>query len=148
MATFLVLSWVACLESDCKRHQDQPVCSMHAVPLQTAESTAACTSVFAFMAGNSSSNQGCACLQVEQRKLREGAAAMAAELVTLRHHMAHLTSPTSAPNGLPPRRPSPNGVGAAAHMSPDPAALLPAAISGSVDLKVRSPGGVVPGCCV
>ncbi|KAL3150536.1 hypothetical protein ABBQ32_000352 [Trebouxia sp. C0010 RCD-2024] len=74
-------------------------------------------------------------LQVEQRKLREGAAAMAAELVTLRHHMAHLTSPTPLPNGLPPRRPSPNGMGAAARMSPDPADLLPAAISGSLGMK-------------
>lgn len=68
---------------------------------------------------------------------------MAAELVTLRHHMAHLTSPTPLPNGLPPRRPSPNGMGAAARMSPDPADLLPAAISGSLGMKVRFPEGVV-----
>ena len=115
---------------------------MHAVLIQIAESAAACTSVLAFTVRNSSSDKACACLQVEQRKLREGAAAMAAELLTLRHNMAHLTSPTPPPNGLPPRRPSPDGMGTAAHKSPDPADLLPSAISGSVGLKVRSSGGV------
>lgn len=67
---------------------------------------------------------------------------MAAELVTLRHHMALLTSPTLAPNGLPPRRPSPNGTGPTAHMSPDPKDLMPAAISGSLGMKVHLHAGV------
>ena len=44
--------------------------------------------------------------QVEQRRLREGAAAMAAELVSLRQHVAMLTQP--AGNGfIPPPRSSP-----------------------------------------
>lgn len=82
-------------------------------------------------------------VQTEQRKLREGAAAMAAELVTLRHHMALLTStsPGPTPNGMPLRRTSPNGMGPppSAHMPPDPADLLSAATSGSLGItKVRS----------
>ena len=84
----------------------------------------------------------CEWVQAEQRKLREGAATMAAELVTLRHHMAVLTSPTPGPtpNGMPPRRTSPNGMGPPpARMPPDPADLLSAGTSGSLGTtKVRS----------
>ena len=80
---------------------------------------------------------------MEQRKLREAAAAMTAELVTLRHHMALLTSPapTPHPNGMPPRRTSPNGLGPppSARIAPDPADLLSAAVSGSLGItKVSS----------
>lgn len=46
----------------------------------------------------------CVCAQVEQRQLREGAAAMAAELVSLRQHVASLSQPV--PNGIAPSRPS------------------------------------------
>ena len=85
----------------------------------------------------------CGWFQVEQRKLREAAAAMAAELLTLRHHMAMLTSPTPGPtpNGMPPRRTSPNGLGPppSARMAPDPADLLSAATSGSL--------GITKVCC-
>ncbi len=67
-------------------------------------------------------------VQAEQRQLREGAAAMAAELVSLRQHMAFLTSSTGSPNGMPQGRVSPNGM-PARHAD---TGLLSAATSGSL----------------
>lgn len=81
-------------------------------------------------------------MQVEQRKLREGAAAMAAELVSLRHHMALLTSPGPGPtpNGMPPCRGTPNGTGPPSpHMGLDPGDLLSAATSGSLGIPKVPP---------
>lgn len=62
---------------------------------------------------------------------------MAAELVTLRQHLAFLTSSKGTANGLPPPgRVSPNGLPAQHGDSP----LLPAATSGSLGITQ------VPGC--
>ena len=74
------------------------------------------------------------CWQVEQRQLREGAAAMAAELVSLRQHMAYLTSSPGVPNGMPAGRASPTGMASAAHLPADSADLLSAATSGSLGI--------------
>ena len=76
----------------------------------------------------------CLCWQVEQRQLREGAAAIAAELVSLRQHMAYLTSSAGVPNGMPAGRLSPNGMASAAHLPADSADLLSAATSGSLGI--------------
>ncbi|DBA79211.1 TPA: hypothetical protein ACH3X1_009027 [Trebouxia sp. C0004] len=61
-------------------------------------------------------------MQAEQQKLREGAAAMADELVTLRQHIAFLATPNGSPNGMPQGGSSPNGV-----LPQDGDSLLPSA---------------------
>lgn len=69
-------------------------------------------------------------IQAEQRQLREGAAAMAAELVSLRQHLAFLTSSKGSANGMPPGRVPPSGMPAQHGDSP----LLPAATAGSLGI--------------
>ncbi|KAL0053072.1 hypothetical protein WJX82_000472 [Trebouxia sp. C0006] len=65
-------------------------------------------------------------MQAEQQKLREGAAAIADELVSLRQHMAFLTTSHGSPNGMPQGRSSPNGVLPPQHGdSPLPSAATP-----------------------
>ena len=61
---------------------------------------------------------------------------MAAELVSLRQHMAFLNSSASSPNGLPGARPSPNGL-PAQHGEAHPQS---AATSGSLGLAVVNHG--------
>ena len=63
---------------------------------------------------------------------------MAAELVSLRQHMAYLTSLTGAPNGTSGGRLSPNGLPSAAHLPADSADLLSAATSSNAVIQVRS----------
>ncbi|KAL0034467.1 hypothetical protein WJX79_003839 [Trebouxia sp. C0005] len=63
-------------------------------------------------------------IQAEQQRLREGAAAMADELVSLRQHMAFLTTSNGSPNGMPHGRSSPNGVLPQHGDSPLPSAAI------------------------